>query len=130
MEWFKKFMQGRYGVDQLSIFLLLLSLPLSLILAFIDFPYLSLITYVPLILCYLRIFSKNISKRQQENFRFLRYWYPTKKKALGYWSRLKGMKTHRYYHCPQCKQALRVPKGRGNIRITCPKCKAEFSKRT
>jgi len=41
-----------------------------------------------------------------------------------------GDKTHRYYRCPGCRQRLRVPRGRGNIVITCPKCHREFTKRT
>ncbi len=130
MNWLKKITAGCYGMDQFSLFLVLLVLPLSFLFNLINIPYLSLLAYAPLIYCYFRIFSKNITKRQQENFRFLRYWYPFKKKLLSYWQRLKDSKTHRYYHCPSCKQTLRVPRGRGNIRITCPKCKTQFSKRT
>lgn len=29
-------------------------------------------------------------------------------------------------HCPTCGQSLRVPTGKGAIRITCPKCKNAF----
>ena len=38
--------------------------------------------------------------------------------------------TYRFYKCPQCKQTVRVPKGRGKICITCPKCKTEFIKKS
>ena len=34
--------------------------------------------------------------------------------------------TYRFFKCPQCRQIVRVPKGRGKICITCPKCKTEF----
>lgn len=134
MDWLKKFMYGRYGVDQLSIALLigsiLLSFLTSLLSATLNIPFLSLITYIPLVICYFRIFSRDISKRQQENYKFLRYWNPSKAWVNKKVTRLKGMKTHKYYKCPSCSKTLRVPKGKGNIRITCPQCKHEFSKRT
>ncbi len=38
--------------------------------------------------------------------------------------------TYRFFKCPQCKQTVRVPKGRGKICITCPKCKTEFIKKS
>ena len=39
-------------------------------------------------------------------------------------------KTHRYFRCPQCRATVRVPKGKGQIRITCPHCKHQFIKKT
>jgi ribosomal protein L37AE/L43A len=38
-------------------------------------------------------------------------------------------KDHRYFACPKCKQAVRVPKGAGKIRVTCPKCGEKFQKK-
>ena len=32
--------------------------------------------------------------------------------------------------CPTCKQKLRVPRGKGKISITCPKCATSFIKKT
>lgn len=130
MEWFKKFMTGRYGVDQLSVAILILSLCLSFLDLFINNFFFSVLIIFPLGICYYRIFSKNISARQQENFRFLRYWYPLQKRFKQQINYFKGLKTHKYYKCPQCHQKLRVPRGKGSIRITCPKCKTEFKKTT
>lgn len=126
----KQFMMGRYGVDQLSMALLILTLILSLLNGFIGGVLLKLLTITAIILCYFRILSKNLYKRQQENFKFLRLWHPIKNAYLRKWNRLKGMKTHKYFKCPKCKQTLRVPRGKGKICITCPKCKHELHKRT
>jgi ribosomal protein L37AE/L43A len=44
--------------------------------------------------------------------------------------RFTDAKTHRYFKCPDCKTKLRVPKHKGKIIITCPKCKTEFKRKT
>jgi hypothetical protein len=86
--------------------------------------------YIPLLIGYFRVLSKNISKRYQENVRFMKLWNPTKNWILKKVNRLRDMRTHRYYKCPKCSQTLRVPKGKGKIRIFCPICKSEFRKKS
>ncbi|MDF2878421.1 MAG: Zn-finger containing protein [Clostridia bacterium] len=130
MNGFKKFMYGRYGLDQLSIMLLAASIFFSLLALVFHSTILQLLTYILLGLAYLRGLSKNISKRQQENRSFLKVWQPVKIKLNKSFMRLKHIRTHQYYKCPQCGQSLRVPRGRGRIRITCPQCKNEFSKKS
>ena len=38
-------------------------------------------------------------------------------------------KDHKYFFCPKCGQSVRVPKGAGKIRVTCPKCGEKFEKK-
>jgi hypothetical protein len=83
-----------------------------------------------LVWCYYRVFSRQVNKRYQENSRFLRFFAPVTKFYRRLYQRLACVKTHRYFKCPQCKQELRVPKGKGEIEITCPKCHTKFRKRT
>lgn len=130
MNWFKKFMIGRYGPDQLSIALIFLSLLLSIVLFFFPSAVLSYIIYLPFILFVIRALSKNIVRRREENNKFLKLWNPVVSWFNKKQYRLKDSKTHRYYRCPSCKQSVRVPKGKGKILITCPKCKLEFIKKT
>lgn len=63
MNWLRKFMAGRYGADQLSLALLVLSIILTLIAQIARLPLLAVISYVPLALCVFRILSRNINKR-------------------------------------------------------------------
>jgi len=129
MNWLSRFMAGRYGGDQLSVALVIFAALLALAAEAAKIPLLVLIGYIPLGIAIFRMFSRNTSKRALENYKFAMFISPVYsrfKKASG---RLRD-KTHRYFTCPKCGQSLRVPKGKGKIVITCPKCKTEFSKRT
>ena len=39
-------------------------------------------------------------------------------------------KLYHYYRCPKCRQKLRVPRGRGRIQISCPRCGTQFIKKS
>lgn len=130
MNWLKRFMNGRYGGDQLSMVLLVISLLLTFIGRLTNIPLISFIGYIPLGISVFRMFSKDISKRRMENYKFsilispVYSWYKKSQK------RIKDSKTHRFFKCPDCNEKMRVPKGKGKIMITCPKCKTKFEKRT
>lgn len=130
MNWLRNFMYGRYGADRLSIALIILSFVLSLFLRFVPVPFVLLIAYIPLFYALFRILSRNISQRQRENEAFLRFYYPAVHWLKKKYERFKQMQTHKLYKCPGCSQQLRVPRGRGRIEITCPKCKTSFIKKT
>ena len=130
MEWLKKMMVGRYGTDQLSMALLTTGMILLAITLPFKGVFIRLLPLIPIIIAYYRVFSKHIYKRQQENFKFIRFYTPIYKRFNIWIKRFKERKTHRYLKCPTCKQMLRVPKGKGNITITCPKCKNDFRGRS
>ena len=116
-------MAGRYGSDRLNQCLLGAAFVLLLISAIGGrqvqwMSMLSLLAYVPLIWSMFRMYSRNIEARRRENAAFLRFF-----------SRLTD-KQYRYFRCPQCGQQLRVPRGRGKISITCPKCHNQFIKKS
>ncbi|MGL5676382.1 MAG: hypothetical protein ACRDDX_08200 [Cellulosilyticaceae bacterium] len=127
---YQRFMNGRYGFDQLSLAILGITLVTSIIAMLSTNWVFSIISPILLIVCYYRAFSKKLYKRQQENYKFLRLWYPVRDWFKKKYTRLQGMKTHKYFKCPQCKQTLRVPRGRGKLTVTCPKCKHETHKKS
>ena len=130
MNWLRNFMIGRYGGDHLSIALLALSILLTLTGQMLRIPILILMSYIPMGLCIFRTFSKNISKRSMENYKFAMLMSPVYSWFKRLQSRIKDSKTHKYFKCPSCKATLRLPKGKGKILITCPKCRNEFTKKT
>ncbi len=130
MNWLRRFMAGRYGGDQLSIALLIFSALLTFTSELIKLPVVTLISYLPLGIAVFRMLSRNIAKRSMENYKFAILISPAYSWFKKAQSRLKDAKTHRYFTCPNCKQSLRLPKGKGKIIIICPKCKTEFKGKT
>ena len=118
----RRFMEGRYGTDRLNTAILTAGLVVCLISMFIQASVanliLMLVSYGLMFWAIFRSFSKNTYKRYQENRKFLQLL-----------DRLKD-RQHRYFYCPRCRQSVRVPRGKGKIAITCPKCKEKFVKKT
>ena len=126
----RQFMIGRYGTDGLNQFLSIASLVLLLI-AIIS--RVNLFTYLAaalLIFCYYRTFSRNISKRTEENYKFYTLKDRVDNKFKGWKEQWANRKVYHYYRCPQCRQKLRVPRGRGRIQISCPRCGTQFIKKS
>jgi len=118
----RRFMSGRYGTDKLNMALLSIGLAVCLVGFFVRNAYvdlaLTLVSYILMFWAIFRCLSRNTYKRYRENRRYLQFL-----------DRIKDRK-HRYYDCPRCRQTVRVPKGKGKIAITCPKCKEKFIKKT
>ena len=117
-----RFMMGRYGTDKLNMWILGAGVAVCLVSVFINFPPvnfgLTTVSYILMIWAIFRTFSRNTYKRYRENRRFLMLL-----------DRIKD-RQHRYFDCPKCRQPVRVPRGKGKIMITCPKCKEKFQKKT
>lgn len=130
----QRFMVGRYGVDELAKALnigVIVCLIISLFAG--KFPVLSIFSWLGIagiIYNYYRMFSKNVSKRYAENQKYVTARYRAVVKWDAMKKRFAQRKTHRFYKCPDCRQTVRVPKGRGKICITCPKCRREFIKKS
>ena len=129
-EKFYRFMQGRYGVDQLYRFIFFLALVLMIINTFLRNPMLNLVVYALLILDIFRMLSKNHSARYAENQKYLQMTRSIRTFFYRQRNMITQRKTHHIYKCPSCKQKIRVPKGKGKIEIRCPKCNTRFIKRS
>ena len=126
----QRFMAGRYGNDQLNQFIFIVAI-ISMVLEIITRQSLFYtLTLVLLILAYARVFSRNINKRYEENMKFLQ----KKDAILNKFRKQKYYAAQRrnfhIYTCPQCKQKIRIPKGKGTISSTCPKCRTSFIKKS
>ncbi len=129
---FAVFMQGRYGMDELNVLLLVLSVIVNIVARFMILWQVRLIMSVAalalLCLAVARSLSRNITARQKEN----KIFKPVLGAVGGWFSltykRFRDGRTHRYYRCPACKAQLRVKYVKGKHTIRCPKCGNQFEK--
>ena len=125
----QRFMYGRYGNDQLNLFLMGVYLLLYLVFALTRVTLLYWVSFVLLIWSLFRTLSRNMERRRMENARFMRLAGP----VLS-WLRLRRTirrdKEHVYFKCPSCGQQLRVPRGKGKITVTCRGCGASFEEKS
>lgn len=133
MQKLSRFMYGRNGADNFSKFLNILAL-IFLVLSMCWGSTAKSIFFVmalaTMIYAYFRVFSKNTAARRRENSKYL-----AQKDSVKSWINLrrdmwKQRKEYKFFRCPSCGATLRVPKGKGKIRIVCKKCGTGFEKKT
>jgi len=123
-------MSGRYGPDHLAIALIVLSFIISLLYAILGVIALLYISYIIFGVVLFRMLSRNIHRRRAENDKFIRYWWPVRTKIKRRFESIRQRRTHKFFKCPNCKNTLRIPKGKGKLQVTCPKCGNRFMKKT
>lgn len=127
---FQRFMVGRYGVDKLSTYLLYGGLAIVLFFNLLNWSIGGLLGWAAIILGYYRTFSRNRTKRYQENQKFLTFKRRIDNKWKKQRKKFQERKIYKYYACPNCHKKLRVPRNKGKITITCPHCREKFIKKT
>lgn len=136
-ERFRQFMYGRYGTDAFNRFLSVCAL-VSVVLGIFSRRGICIaLGCFLLLIAYYRMLSRQTARRYQENLVFSQIkqvivnWG---ERHFGAWQtalrqrkvRWKNRKLYRYFTCPHCRQTLRVPRGRGKVEVTCPKCHTSF----
>ena len=127
-----RFMAGRNGNDQLNIFLLVVDVVLIVLSTIwksasgVLYPLvLALLVYI-----YFRMFSRNVYKRREENGKYIRARYKVSAALRVRHERWVQRKDYKFFTCPNCKTALRVPRGHGKVNIVCRKCGTSFTGKT
>lgn len=122
VQFWRHFMLGRYGTDKLNIAILGVGFIFCIMVMMNRNPIADFVmtglSYALMLWAIFRMFSRNTYKRYRENRKYLQLLERVKDRQ------------HRYYDCPRCRQTVRVPRNKGKIQITCPKCKENFIKKT
>ena len=124
-----RFMSGRYGSDQLNLTMVIGALIVTTIGSLTGVYFLTLAADALLLLAIFRMFSKDRYRRAHENQVYLEKTQKVRRAATEWVNRVKNSRKYHYYTCPKCKQRLRVPRGVGNITITCKQCGTKFDKK-
>ncbi len=128
-EKFYRFMQGRYGNDNLNRFLMIAAL-VFLVLSMIGPDFFYVLALAAMIYAYYRMLSRKIYVRSAENQWYLQKSYKVRGFLNSKKKELVQRKTYRIFKCPNCRQKIRVPRGHGKIEIRCRKCGTTFIKRS
>jgi len=126
MSMIQRFMIGRNGPDNLTVASFVGALIINSFAAVFRLEFLKILSILLVGYCIFRMLSRNIDMRRAESTRFMMIITPLKDWAAQKIVQIRSSKTHKFFTCPSCKNILRVPRGRGKIHITCPKCGERF----
>ena len=125
---FLNFMKDRYGGDVLNNIIIYLSLGFAVVNLFKKSDILAITSLILFSVAMFRMFSKNKRKRAMEQVKFFNLISPIYSRLLKFSS--KDRKNYKYFKCKNCGQELRIPKGKGKIKVICPHCKHEEIKKS
>ncbi|MBE7037340.1 MAG: hypothetical protein E7404_00350 [Ruminococcaceae bacterium] len=120
------FMQGRYGVDDLYKAMFALSIVFIVLSYFPHLRFFHFLFLLTIVLMYVRFFSRNIYKRQQENIAYLKLKNKVTSRFYLYKRMWNERKIKKYFKCKKCGAHWSVPKGVGKVEITCKNCKTKM----
>lgn len=125
-----RFMYERNGLDNLNFFIFCCVVINAVVISVFHLHYgFTLFNLALLIVYSFRSFSKNLRARRNENSRFLSFVRPIRKSLTLIYKKITD-RSHKYYRCPNCRKVIRVPRGKGKIKITCPHCQEKFDRKT
>ena len=113
---FLNFMKDRYGGDILNNIIFYFAIGFSIINLFRRSNILTITSVILIFIALFRAFSKNKRKRAMEQLKFFNLISPIYSRLLKFAS--KDRKNYIYFKCKNCKQELRIPRGKGKIKLT------------
>lgn len=130
----ERMFMGRNGMDQLNTAVLGLGLVCWVASMLIPVQGFQTILYYAFVLaagvCIYRALSRNVAKRQEENRKFLRKTGRFRNTKESWQTKAEQKRQFKIFKCPSCGVKLRVPRGKGKIRVTCRQCGATFEEKS
>ena len=126
MNWLRAFMAGRNCLDTLGLASVIAAVVVNVLAQILDSYILSVVAMALMVYAFFRILSRNVTRRRQESYRFEHLFSAVRGGVSGWLDRRRQSKDYKFFTCPGCRNKLRVPRGKGKIQITCPKCGQRF----
>lgn len=123
------FMLGRNGVDFLNKHLFCI----AAVIAGVNLLFSGWVGVLPPVMAGYALFrtlSRNLPMRQAEDMVARAKYDRAKEKISGALHRAKQSRDFRFFSCPGCSSYLRVPRGKGRIQVTCPRCGHRFDRKS
>ena len=117
-----RFMRSRYGGDQLGLVIVSFSLLCTLITWLTHWRWVSVVSLAALAIELWRMYSRDIPARARENQAYLDITEKPRSWIRRQRSKWANRKVKAYVRCPHCHAEFALPKGKGKLRATCPKC--------
>jgi predicted RNA-binding Zn-ribbon protein involved in translation (DUF1610 family) len=125
-----QFLRGRNGSDELGNCCVFLGLLVLLVNVFVRAWWMAAIALVPVLYALWRMLSTNLAARRRENNAFLRSLGPVAHWVHDPRATFTERRTYKHLTCPSCGNEMRVPRGKGKLRVTCPHCGEKFETRS
>ena len=126
----RAFIQRVYGIDRFNKALFVILILISVIQAFARNQYLYIAYAIVFSYMLFRMFSKQHMKRYLENQKYLQVEKAIKQPFVNFVQGVKDFPKFKYFKCSKCRTKVRIPRKKGNVMITCPKCKNRFAGRS
>ena len=128
-DWQRKladWLRGRRGPDDLATFCVNLAIVVVIVNLFARTSWLGWVALALIVYAMFRIQSKNLGSRARENEAFLHALGPARPWVQNPRAAWTELRTYKHARCGSCKQRVRVPRGKGKLRVTCPRCGTKF----
>lgn len=119
-------LRGRNGYDELAAGVSWVAVLLLVIDLFARQAWLSVLVLAILTYALFRMLSPNVAARRKENEGFLELMGPARPWLRNPRAALAEAREYKHVLCPNCHKRLRVPRGKGKIRVSCPQCHQKF----
>lgn len=123
-------MRGRNGTDDIVRVCVFVGLAFAVLYIFVPVWWLSVIAFALVIYAWWRMLSRNVAARARENERFMAALGPARSWVSSPLGALRDRRSHKVLTCPSCGQRLRVPRGKGRLKVRCRRCGTSFEGRS
>ena len=126
----RELMRGRNGADDIALVSVTVAILLAVINLFAKTRVLSALGLALVIYGVWRTLSKDTQRRARENAAFVRRLGPVRRWVQNPKAAFEEARSFKHAKCPNCGQGVRVPRGKGKVRVTCPRCGTRFEERS